>query len=387
LDLCTAAITDKSRTVTPGQRSYAHFRRGRNYYCLDGEAFDPDAAFNDYAADWLANVGPDNRRAVPTQPADDLSSLRLDTADFGRTGFSPSRPGRTNVHPTESLSPRAASISSVSLPSIDQTGYAIYLRAGLVAYLSERPTEAVEWFERAKPFEPERNFVVVHGEIPTGIERLIAAARSGKSLTPEEARRGDEKARLILMLADVYHEGEQWEKSLDLCTAAITDKSRTVTPGQRSYAHFRRGRNYYCLDGEAFDPDAAFNDYAAAVRTAPKAPWARQCLLLAANISWNHRTDATNAIQLWERLVNGYPNSDEADRACYFIGVVHEIGGRPDAARKAYETILAKQAISPFTDAVRQRLRSLPTAEETPGTNRPGAALPRQKTQPADNRG
>jgi hypothetical protein len=108
--------------------------------------------------------------------------------------------------------------------------------------------------------------------------------------------------------------------------------------------------------------------------------------LLAANISWNHSADETNAIQLWERLVNGYPDSNEADRACYFIGVVHEIGGRPDAARKAYETILAKQAISPFTDAVRQRLRSLPTAEETLGANRLGSALPRQKTQPADNR-
>ena len=54
------------------------------------------------------------------------------------------------------------------------------------------------------------------------MERLIEAAKSGKSLTPEIVRKGDERAKLILTLADVYHEGQQYDKSLDLCNRVLT---------------------------------------------------------------------------------------------------------------------------------------------------------------------
>ena len=146
------------------------------------------------------------------------------------------------------------------------TAYAIYLRAGLIEYLNERCPKAVEWFEKAKPFAPERNLVVVHGHIPTGIEKLIDLAKSRKFITPEVVRKGDHKAKLILMLADVYHEGEQWQKSLDLCNRVIDGAAPKATREQKSYAFYRRARNYYSFGQKGYDPDSAFKDYAAAGR-------------------------------------------------------------------------------------------------------------------------
>ena len=116
-----------------------------------------------------------------------------------------------------------------ALRSLKQVGYDIYIRAGLVEYLLDHPERAVGLFEKAKPFAPERNFVEVNGHIPTGMERLIEAAKSAKSLTPEVVRKGDEKAKLILMLADVYHEGQEHKKSLELCTGIVEGIARKAS--------------------------------------------------------------------------------------------------------------------------------------------------------------
>ena len=41
-----------------------------------------------------------------------------------------------------------------TLPLLRQTGYDIYVRAGLVEYLLEHPERAVAFFEKAKPLRP-----------------------------------------------------------------------------------------------------------------------------------------------------------------------------------------------------------------------------------------
>ena len=99
--------------------------------------------------------------------------------------------------------------------------YNIYLRAGLIEYLQEHKEQALAFFEKAKPIQPYRGFTVVQGEIPTGIEELIAQARSSDWLTPELVRNGDQKAKLILMLADCYYKAEQYDKGIELCTKVI----------------------------------------------------------------------------------------------------------------------------------------------------------------------
>jgi len=249
-------------------------------------------------------------------------------------------------------SPNPQSLPSLfpddTLPSLRQTGYDIYIRAGLVEYLLEHPERAVGFFEKAKPLQPERNFVVVHGTIPTGIERLIAAAKSGKSLTPEIVRKGDEKAKLILMLADVYHEGQQHEKSLDLCTRVVAGSAPKATREQKSYAHFRRARNHYLIAGSAFDPDASLTDYVAAVKTAPRAPWADKAMFLAGNVEWNNKHDLEAAVAIWRRLLKDYPKSNEADRCALFIGTAFFFSKKYPEAQRALEQFVADYPNSRF---------------------------------------
>src|SRR5690606_3718978 len=62
-------------------------------------------------------------------------------------------------------------------PEAKPTTYAIHRRTGLLAYLKQDFPAAAAAFEKAKPFEPPRNFTVVHGTIPTGTERLINTAK------------------------------------------------------------------------------------------------------------------------------------------------------------------------------------------------------------------
>ena len=243
-----------------------------------------------------------------------------------------------------------------ALRSLKQVGYDIYIRAGLVEYLLDHPERAVGLFEKAKPFAPERNFVEVNGHIPTGMERLIEAAKSAKSLTPEVVRKGDEKAKLILMLADVYHEGQEHEKSLDLCTGIVEGIARKASREQKSYAYYRRARNHYLIAGSAFDPDAAMADYVAAVAAAPKAPWADSAMFLAGNIEWNHKHNADAAISVWRRLLKDYPKSVEADRCALFIGIACFYSKRYPQAKKALEEYLADYPGSEFIDSAREVL-------------------------------
>lgn len=236
-----------------------------------------------------------------------------------------------------------------TMPSLRQTGYDIYVRAGLVEYLLERPERAITFFEKATPLQPERNFVVVSGHVPTGIERLIETAKSGKSLTPEIVRKGDQKANLILMLADVYHEGQQHAKSLDLCTRVIDGVAPKATREQKSYAYFRRGRNHYLIQGmESFNPDAALKDYVTAVTIAPKAPWADKAMFLAANILWNHKHNLDAAVSVWRRLIREYPKSKDADRSAFFIGTAFFFSKQYPEAEKALGQYIAKYPDSQF---------------------------------------
>ncbi|MDZ7616629.1 MAG: tetratricopeptide repeat protein, partial [Patescibacteria group bacterium] len=329
------------------------------------------AAHAKAAADWLANVGPNvaGTRRVPFASGPVPSDLGPPPASDATESVPVALKDGTRRVPSTLL---PDDLFPASLPSLDQTSYAIYLRAGLVAYLSERPTEAVEWFERAKPFEPERSFIVVHGEIPTGIERLIAAARTGKSLTPEEARRGDEKARLILMLADVYHEAEQWEKSLGLCTRVIDGAAPKASGEQKSYAHFRRGRNCYCLAGEARDTSAALSDYVASVQVAPRTDWADKAMFLAGNIYWNHNSDADTAVAVWRRFLHDYPDSKDGDRAAMYIGAIYLWSDRPEQAVKAFNEYLEQRPGARFTRTVRELLsQAEERINEKPGGGRP----------------
>ncbi len=252
----------------------------------------------------------------------------------------------------------------------DKTAYDIYVRAGLIAYFKQDYPKATEHFEKAKPFQPPRSFTVVHGTVPTGIDRLISAAKKGKSLTPQSVIEGDEKARLILMLADVYHTAGQYERSLELCNRLLKGGARKATKTQKSYALYKRGRNYYLRDSETSDDSKqntflSLKDYLASQKIEPKSEWADNCLFLTANIYWNHRdlnnkrTGANKAVFLWKKIIQRYADGDVAEQAILHIGVAYHWSNRFGDAKIAYQLALKDFPQSRFNPFIRDQLKEL----------------------------
>ena len=137
------------------------------------------------------------------------------------------------------------------------------------------------------------------------------------------------------------------------------------TREQKSYAYFKRARNYYCLDGKEFDPDAAFKDYAAAVRVDQKAPWADIAMFLAANIQWNHKHNADAAIALWKRLIRTYPDSGEVERSAYFVGLAYKSSKRVSEAIDALQQFVTKHPGSRFAASAREEMAKLQDSDSS----------------------
>ena len=161
-----------------------------------------------------------------------------------------------------------------------------------------------------------------------------------------------------MMLADMYQEARQYEKSLDLCNRLLASAAvKRTAPEQRSYAYYKRARNTYLLMADKFDADATIKDYSASVAAAPKADWADEALFYAGNIQWNHKQDADAAVLTWERLVREYPGSKEAPTSAFYIGValLEETVSR---GRKALEAFLERYPDSVHTRTARLLLAS-----------------------------
>ena len=256
----------------------------------------------------------------------------------------------SKVHAVQA-DPAASDDGSSSLRSLQQVGYDIYVRAGLLEHLQGHRDQSLLFLEKAKPLEPRHAVVAVGGHVPTGVERLIRLAKSDESPTPDLVKQGDQKASLILMLADVYHEGQQYDKAVRLCTLVATQLAHTISPDQRSYAFFRRGRSYYLCPGGGFDCDAALADYTAAIMLAPNAPWADAALFFAGNIQWNHKHNPPAAVAAWERLLRDYPNSAEADRCSLYIGAVYYYSQRYSDAQRSLTRFLKTYPKSEFVES------------------------------------
>lgn len=244
----------------------------------------------------------------------------------------------------------AAKKAIEALPTAEQSAYTIYVRAGLVEYLLERPEAAVAFFEKAKPLAPppKRDAVVI-GHVPTGIEQLIEVAKSGRSLTPEEAKAGDPKAKLILMLADVHVTGREWTKAIGLCDRLIETKRFPSTSHQRSWAHHQKATAIYGIP----DCKSAYDDFLASQATSPKAPWAAESLLYAGCIANNFLDDKALALAQYKSVVEKYPASEVASKAAYFVGVTYASNEDWSRAKGAYSLVLSKYPDSPWVSLVK----------------------------------
>ncbi len=260
----------------------------------------------------------------------------------------------------------------------DKTAYDIYVRAGLIAYLKQDYPKATEHFKKAKPYQPPRNFTVVHGTIPTGIDRLIAVAKQGKSLTPKSVLEGDEKARLILMLADVYHTGGQSGRAIELCNRVLKGRTaKKATKAQRSYAYFRRGRSRYHVSADTMATATeeelnemdrkTYQDYMSSQKIAPKELWAVDAMYKAAVMLWNHGDKSTpkktiqvadRSIALHRRVVKTYPGSRQALNSFYLVGVLYQWSGRYKEAKRALEKVQLNYP-DQMRDDVSRRLKDI----------------------------
>ena len=230
-----------------------------------------------------------------------------------------------------------------------RTLYAVYVRGGLLAYMARQYDRAVELFKAARTYEPPPDFVVVAGKIPTGIERMIDSARAQRVLTPPEAVQGDEKAALVLQLADAYYHGGDCEHGLRLASMVTSGQFGGAGKAQRSWGQYRLGRCLYGLKR----PLEAKAAYMKGIELWPKAPWADRALFYAANTVHNHERDVEGAIRLWKKLVATCPESRLAPNAQMHVGVAYLWAGRHDAARKAFEEFLAAYGDSEYSDIVR----------------------------------
>ncbi len=270
--------------------------------------------------------------------------------------------------------------SSGTLRSVRQVGYEIYIRAGLVEYLKVRgegkarnetpdsPEQSsasaksyprtLAFFEKAKPLQPERNFVVVQGHIPTGIERLIKVAETGRSLTPEIVCKENEQVGLVLQFADLQLEANQCNKAIELYDLVIYPTRFRVTAHQKSWAHHQKATAIYAIP----DCKNAYNDFVQAQLSCPGAPWAARSLFQAACITNNFFEDKAKAATQFMVVVKRYPNSDVASKAAYFAGVTTEWDKQLDNAKVAYQWYLKKYPGSQWAELV--KTQHLPEVEK-----------------------
>ena len=96
----------------------------------------------------------------------------------------------------------------------------IYLRRGLVAFLMEKNKTAVEAFERAKSAasEPRPEGSGSGGEstgIVAGLDRLIAAAKADKAVTPDEVHdaKADKRVALLCAMGTIYNCTQQYKRA------------------------------------------------------------------------------------------------------------------------------------------------------------------------------
>lgn len=226
----------------------------------------------------------------------------------------------------------------------------VYLRSGVVAYLSGDYDRAVKLCRMAANAGQSAR--------PEGISSLIDLAMSRKRITPEEALRGDEKVSLVLQLADAYFVVGNSKKAMELLNKVLgTDNWGDKQ--QRSWAAYRRGRVLFMGEWMDADPLGAQADYLLAVRQDPKSPWAYDALFLAANIEFNVNRNYSKAIDLWRRVVAEYPQSAEAPRSAYFIGVAMEQQKKPREAREAYLDYIRRYPESPFIRLADYHLKSM----------------------------
>jgi tetratricopeptide (TPR) repeat protein len=267
--------------------------------------------------------------------------------------------------------PAWAQVVSSQLPDARHVSHAIHLRRGLIAYLKGEHSQAEEAFALAKRTSDPDRTPVAFGEVTSGMDALIQVAQDGLALTPSDVTTQANKSALALQLADIYSIAQRYDHALRLADIVIQSQTGDCTKAQLSWAYYRRGRSWYCLDWDTRDSKQALQDYLNAHQVLKNAPWAYQCLFLAGNIQYNHMKDLAGAIELWKRVCKEYPQSPESHRCAYYIAVAYADKGDREEALRAFQQFLKDYPDSPFVRLVKtHHLTELARAPEDAKTNK-----------------
>lgn len=258
-------------------------------------------------------------------------------------------------------------------------GYAIHQRQGLLAYIDNQPTDAIAWFAKAALCNPPRSYRTANGNVPSGLDQLIDRLRRGDSLTPVSVREGRSEAALILLLADIHQAADDlakaeplyrriiendhsWIEQVANSTANGAVGSRLLPPllprqpvpklnpttAQLAWATYQGAR----IAHTRFEFTKAIAAYLQVADGYKDSPWADAALVRAGILYFSNLRKPGEALTCFARVVAGYPQGEEAQRAGMYVGIIYAWGGNHAKAKAAYLDYLKKYPQSPYAKAI-----------------------------------
>jgi tetratricopeptide (TPR) repeat protein len=213
---------------------------------------------------------------------------------------------------------------------------------------------AKELFQQALKLDPRLSNHIVR----------LAAAVTYKAQFPHSPvdfqHRSDEGDKLIL-LADVYASSREVYRINRLWENILKQRKRDLSKSQRSYIEMRRSLSVFNLTSPLEkDPKQVIEGYLDAQKLDPDAPWADRALYLAGNAAVTLNHDDEQAIALYQKLLDQYPERYLAAGAAFNIAVRYERLKKWKEAKDAFELVLEKYPESGREKLVNEHLRKLP---------------------------
>ena len=279
------------------------------------------------------------------------------------------------------------------VPGWKDMGYSIFQRQGLLAYIANKPDEAITWFSRAAQLNPPQSFRSAQGNVQSGLNQLIDRLRRGESLTPPEVRAGRSEPALILLLADIHQAADDLGKAEPLYRRVVENDRSLIeqvanatsdgavgsrllppllprlpvpklnpTPVQLAWATYQLGR----IAHTRFEFTKAIEAYRKVGDAYKECPWADAALVRAGILYFSNLKKPGEALSCFSHVVAAYPSGSEAQRAAMYIGMIYSWGRNYPEAVAAYQDFLKRYPQSPYAKAIADDLLPKAKAQLTP---------------------
>jgi tetratricopeptide (TPR) repeat protein len=329
------------------------------------------------------------------------------------------RPGSTSPDsalPLWALADKGGTLDAGALKAL---GYAIYLRAGTVAYVQASFAEAARCLEAARAALGKD----APAALTEGLERLLAGARASQAVLPDDVRgAAADKATLALSLGVVCNTCCDSARAERFFGRVLAMQGPTRTAKQAAFAHYGKA---VALQGQG-RPGEAWAAYASSLKSLPGGSWQDETLYrlamiieTEAEVRFGERPPASNAdiakqeaerlaraaalvkaraeaLPHWTELFQRHPQSPHTEAAFYHAAVLLAEAERWQEAVGALERLLEKypqgrwagEAYLRLVDISLERLFELPAARKhaatavawiknaRPGSISPDSALP-----------